>query len=95
MLIEMIADSDCNGTFELSFSVEALLSLLFVGLIAGFPVGPLIQWKGPRCGAALALPLSTISYLLIWSATLNAEFYYDRFYLLVLYFLFAGNSSNY
>ena len=70
------------------------MSLLFVGFIVGIPVGPLIQWKGPRCAAALALPLATLSYLLVWSATLMPEFYYDKYYLLVIYFLLAGKSGT-
>ncbi len=69
------------------------MSLLFVGMIAGFPAGPLIEKKGPRCAAALALLLSTLGYLLIWSATLTPEFYYDKYSLLVIYFLLAGKRN--
>ena len=76
------------------FSVENLLSLFAVGLIATMPTGLLVRWKGPRVAAAIALPLTTLSYLLLWSATLTPDFYYDKYYLLVVYFLLAGKGSS-
>ena len=75
------------------FSVENLLSLFAVGLIATMPTGLLVRWKGPRVAAAIALPLTTLSYLLLWSATLTPDFYYDKYYLLVVYFLLAGKGT--
>ena len=75
-------------------AVELIISLYTTGLVACLPAGALVKSKGPRLGAAVALLITTSSYLLLWSATRDTRFYHDNFWLLVTYFTAAGKTSG-
>ena len=85
----------CNGwcympQLPLFLSVEVLLAVAFLGLCASLPGGMILDRFGARWASLLALIISTAGYLMVWSATLEPEYYRDNFYLLVMYFLVAG-----
>ena len=63
---------------------------MFVGMTATVPAGLFIQRFGVRVGAAFAATISFFSYGLIAGACMNADFFADRYWVLIILFLMAG-----
>ncbi|KAL4221281.1 hypothetical protein ACF0H5_019544 [Mactra antiquata] len=80
-----------KATFNYSQSeVEMFASMGNFGISLGFPAGILSEKFGSRVTSFVALIISTLGFVLLWSTTISKEFYHGHAWLQYIYFFVAG-----